>query len=227
MTRGTYSPSYTTVLTTRSNSQGASTSLSSESTIEIISQAVLKALKEAHCPDGCMHYNQDEDEKKANERMVKIGEEVVVNTMSVLQESVHKSIDRNLPIIQDEIRGEIRDSTKAMQKLISAPTREFSGETAMAVNTLLSPKLESMISMIKQVALLVEVASLSPQHSALGDAVSETTSAYKILNDILQSHRTMQYEISKGYEVLNSLVVDMQATIERESQKENEKESQL
>jgi regulator of PEP synthase PpsR (kinase-PPPase family) len=100
------------------NSQGASTSLSSESTIEIISQAVLKALKEAHHPDGCMHYNQDEDEKKANKRMVKIGEEVVVNTMSVLQESVHKSINNNLPIIQDGIRGEIRDSLKAMQKLI-------------------------------------------------------------------------------------------------------------
>jgi hypothetical protein len=147
--------------------------------------------------------------------------------MSVLQESVRKSIDNNLPIIQDGIRGEIRDSTKAMQKLISAPTREFSGETAMAVNTLISPKLESMISMIRQVALLVEVASLSPQHSALGDAASETTSSYKILNDILQSHRNMQYEISKGYEVLNSLVMDMQATIEREGRKENEKESQL
>jgi hypothetical protein len=208
-----------TTIQTESNSQGASTSLTSESSIGIIKQAVLQALQEAK--------NQDEDEKRVNERMVKIGEEVVVNTMSVLQESVHKSIDNNLPVLQEEIRDQIRDSTKALQKLISAPTRQFSGETAMAVNTLISPKLEAMVNMLKQVALLVEVASMSPKNSALGDALSETSSAYKILNDILHANRHMQYEISKGYEALNSLVVEVHETIARENRKEIEKESKL
>ena len=215
----------TSVQSSGTNSQGASTSLSSESTIDIISQAVVKALNEAHRPEGCMHYNQAEEEKKTNERMVKIGEEVVVNTMSVLQESVHKSIDNSLPIIQDEIRDEIRDSTAALRKLITAPSREFSGETAMAVNTLLTPKFDSMISLVKQLAVLTEVSSMSPANTALGDPATETSSAYKVLQDILQSIHNMQYEISKGYEILNSLFVEVYTIIARESRKENEKEA--
>jgi hypothetical protein len=61
----------TSVQSSGTNLQGASTSLSSESTIDIISQAVVKALNEDHRPEGCMYYNQAEDEKKANERRLK------------------------------------------------------------------------------------------------------------------------------------------------------------
>lgn len=215
----------TSVQSSGTNSQGASTSLSSESTLDLISQAVAKALSEAHRPNGCMHHDQVEEEKKENARMVKLGEEVVVNTMSVLQESVHKSIDNSLPIIQDEIRDEIRDSTAALRKLITAPTREFSGETAMAVNTLLTPKFDSMISLVKQLAVLTEISSMSPANTALGDPATETSSAYKVLRDILQSIRNMQYEISKGYEILNSLFVEVHTIIARESRRENEKEA--
>jgi hypothetical protein len=216
----------TSVRTPETNSQGASTSLSSETTLELMAQALLKVINKESLPGGCLHPNEEEKDKWKT-RMFHTWEEVVANTMLDIQEAVSLTIDNNIPIIQEEVRNEIRDSSSALRKLISAPAREFSGEIAMAINTLLSPKFDTMANLIKRIAILAETTTTSPPDSALGAPNSETTPVYKVLTSILLAVRETQYQMSKGYELINSMFHDMQTAIAREYRKEAEKEAEI
>jgi hypothetical protein len=216
----------TMVMTTGTNSQGASTSLSSETTLELMAQATMKALKEACLPGGCLHPNVVE-RGRADARMEHLREKELMQLLSVIQDTVDHSIYNSMPNFKEEVRNELRDSSAALRKLITAPAREFHGEMAMAVDTVLSPKFDTMSTLIKRVAILAETATSFPPGSALGDSVSETTPVYKLLSSILMAVRENQYQMSKGYDLVNSMYQDIQTTIARECRKDGEREAEI
>ena len=57
-----------------------------------------------------------------------------------------------------------------MLQMITAPSRKYAGEIALATMNMLAPILEALLIGVTRIATLVKVATASPEHSALDSA---------------------------------------------------------
>jgi hypothetical protein len=94
------------------------------------------------------------------------------------------------------------------------------------MNTL-APILETLWTGFTRIATLIKVATASPEYSALGSAAHGISSMSITLTEIKHAIRSLNCQMSKGYDMFQQMVKDLKTAMASEIRKETEKEAQV
>jgi hypothetical protein len=183
-----------------------------------LADAMYVALERAHKEEGFLYHSARAD----SEAMVQVLKDALDCTTPVVQESVRESIEEGSVHLQQTVQESIQDTTTALLRMITNPSKEHAGEIAMITKDHLAPYFETMTKAMTRIATVAEISSHSPENAAMGDAQSGIASAYTLLQDIKQTMRLILFQISRGQDVLNRAVLDVETSLAREQRKDTE-----
>jgi hypothetical protein len=104
--------------------------------------------------------------------------DAIEHTTPIMQEAVRESVEEGSTHIQETVLTSIQDTTAALLRIITNPSKEHAGKIANIKKAHLAPQFETLAQAITRIAVLTEVSTLSPEHSALGNAQISITPTY-------------------------------------------------
>ncbi|KAL3795120.1 hypothetical protein ACHAWO_003821 [Cyclotella atomus] len=217
--------SLTAPLTTVTATSNGEVSPVSSISIAELTVAIHDAFEKAYNEGGFLYKATEEDNKRLADCIVEMLRDSINTTTPIMQETVRESVEEGSIHIQQKVMESIQDTSSGLLRMITNPSKEHAGEIALITKSHLAPYFETLAKAVSRLAVLLEVATNSPEHAALGNAQLGITPTYTLLMDIKQLLRTIQYQISSGQKALNRAVMDIETSLAQEIRINNENEA--
>jgi hypothetical protein len=217
--------SLTAPLTTVTATSNGEVSPVSSISIAELTVAIHDAFEKAYNEGGFLYKATEEDNKRLADCIVEMLRDSIKTTTPIMQETVRESVEEGSIHIQQKVMESIQDTSSGLLRMITNPSKEHAGEIALITKSHLAPYFETLAKAVSRLAVLLEVATNSPEHAALGNAQLGITPTYTLLMDIKQLLRTIQYQISSGQKALNRAVMDIETSLAQEIRINNENEA--
>ena len=158
--------------------------------------------------------------------MTKMGHVMLEELIPIVRDAVKEAVETSSVYTQEVLQRTLKDHNRALLQMITAPSRTYAGEIASATMNMLAPVLEALSTGIARVATLIELATASQEYSALGSVTHGVTSTSISLNEIKHALRSVNCQVSKGYDMFQEMVKELRTAMASEIRMETKKEAQ-
>ena len=184
---------------------------------DLVEKAVHDGMEKAQSEGGIL-YEQEQD------LMTRMGHVILEELVTTVRESVRQAVEEGTILSQETVQKTLEDHNRAMLRMITAPSRTYAGEIAATTMEMLKPILEALSTGMTRIAALVETATFSHEYSALGSVAHGVTSTSITLNEIKHALRSVNCQVSKGYDMFQAMIKELRTALASEVRRETEKE---